>query len=243
MANYVIRPIPLVEMESDKSVMTYRFNFGELIKVVTYVWYIEGTKEKILVDAGASAKYFSEARGVPARTIQTLDTGLGKLGLSFGDIDLVILTQMHQDHVADARRFPRAKFLVQQKELECAQNPHPSIAEMYNKEFYEGLDFEVISGDAKVCEGVSVLSTPGHTLGGQSVSVDTAQGTAIIAGICSILENYYPPPPIGDSRPIIIPGIHTDVLEVYDSVIRIKELADIIVPVHEPSFRNKSRIP
>jgi len=195
------------------------------------------------VDAGASAQYFAEFRGTPAKTIKTLETGLGKMGLSIGDIDLVILTQMHQDHVADARRFPRAKFLVQQKELECAQNPHPSIAEMYNKEFYEGLDFEVISGDAKVCKGISVLSTPGHTIGGQSVSVDTAQGTAIIAGLCSILENYYPPPPIGDERPLIIPGIHTNVLEAYDSVVRIKELADIIVPVHEPSFEKKSSIP
>jgi len=243
MANCVIRPIPLVEMKSDKSLMTYRLNFCQVIKLVTYVWYIEGAKEKILVDAGASARYFSEVRAAPAKTIQTLDAGLSKLGLGFDDIDLVILTHLHHDHVTEASRFTRAKFLVQQTELDFAQKPHPAVAESYNRDFIQGLDFEVISGDAKVGEGVSVLSTPGHTPGGQSVSVDTAQGTAIITGICSILENYYPPPPLGDTMPVITPGIHTNVLDVYDSVVRIKEMADIIVPAHEPSFRKKSCIP
>jgi len=51
MVNCIIHPIPLVEMESDKSLMTYRLNFGEIIKPITYVWYIEGAKERILVDA------------------------------------------------------------------------------------------------------------------------------------------------------------------------------------------------
>ncbi|GAI04924.1 unnamed protein product, partial [marine sediment metagenome] len=33
MANCVIRPIPLVEMKSDKSLMTYRLNFCQVIKL------------------------------------------------------------------------------------------------------------------------------------------------------------------------------------------------------------------
>lgn len=243
MVNCIIHPIPLVEMESDKSLMTYRLNFGEIIKPVTYVWYIEGAQERILVDAGASAQYFSKVRGVPAKTIQPLDAGLHKLGISFSDIDLIILTQLHHDHVTEALRFPRAKFLVQKSELDFARKPHPSVAEMYNREFFQGLDFEVISGDARVCDGVSVLSTPGHTTGGQSVSVNTVQGIAIIAGLCTILENFNPPPPVGNSLPVITPGIHTNVFEAYDSLVRIKEMADIIVPVHEPSFKWTSCIP
>jgi hypothetical protein len=35
----------------DKSLMTYRMNFGQMIRSVGYAWYIEGLKEKILVDA------------------------------------------------------------------------------------------------------------------------------------------------------------------------------------------------
>src|SRR3989337_2625737 len=104
MAQCIIHPIPTFESMLDKSLMTYRMNFGQTIRSVGYVWYIEGLKEKILVGAGANAHYLSAVRGMPAQEIQTLDTGLRKLGLSFDDIDLVILTHLHTDHVAEARR-------------------------------------------------------------------------------------------------------------------------------------------
>lgn len=243
MANCRIHPIPLVKMTSDKSEMTYRLNFGQTITPVTYVWYIEGARERILVDAGASAQYFSTVRGVPASSIQTLESGLHKLGITFKDIDLVILTQLHHDHVSEAVRFTKAKFIVQRSELEFAKRPHPSVAAMYNREFFDKLDFEVLSGDTQICEGIWALSTPGHTPGGQSVSVKTAKGTVIIAGLCTILENYNPPSPISGLMPVITPGIHTNVLEAYDSLIRIKEMADFIVPLHEPTFQQKSCIP
>lgn len=223
--------------------MTYRLNFGQKISPITYVWYIEGARERILVDAGANAHYFSTVRGVPASSIQTLESGLYKLGITCEDIDLVILTQLHHDHVSEAVRFIKAKFIVQRSELEFAKRPHPSVAAMYNREFFDNLDFEVLSGDTQICEGIWALSTPGHTPGGQSVSVKTAKGTVIIAGLCTILENYNPPSPIKDLMPVITPGIHTNVFDAYDSLVRIKEMADFIVPLHEPTFQKKSCIP
>lgn len=243
MANCIIHPIPIFESKIDKSLMTYRMNFGQTISSIGYVWYIEGLKERILVDAGASAHYLSVVRGMPAQEIQTVDTGLRKMGLSFNDIDLVILTHLHNDHVAEARRFPRAKFLVQKSELEFAQRPHPSVAPSYNREFFEGIDFEVVNGDTKICEEISALFTPGHSPGGQSVSVKTAQGITIITGLCTIRENFNPPSPIEKSMPVITPGMHINVLDAYDSVVRIKEAADIIVPNHDPEFQQKSSIP
>jgi len=60
---------------------------------------------------------------------------------------------------------------------------------------------------------------------------------------CSIRENYSPPPQLEKSTPVITPGMHTNALEAYDSVIRIKEMADIIIPTHEPEFQQKSCIP
>lgn len=241
MANCVIHPIPLFEGKRDKSQWTYHLNFGQQVSMAQYVWYIEGTKETILVDAGGSSEY-SAGVGRPVKEIQTLESGLNKLGLTFGDIDLVILTHLHFDHVAQASRFSKARFLVQRDELEFARNPHPSVARGYHREFFEGLNFEVINGDARVCDEVSVLSTPGHTPGGQSVSIKTAQGTAIIAGLCTIRDNFEPPSP---ARGMLVttPGIHTNVLEAYDSVLRIKEMADIILPLHEYEFIDKSSVP
>ncbi|MFC2008200.1 N-acyl homoserine lactonase family protein [Chloroflexota bacterium] len=243
MANCVIRPIPLVELKLEKSMITYGLNFGQLVTLIGYSWYIEGTGKKILIDAGGGVEYMSGRRGVPARDIQTLEAGLGKLGISADDIDIVIITHLHFDHVAQAHRFPRAKILIQRDELEFANNPHPVAATAYPKEFFEGLDFEVISGDTKICEEVSVLSTPGHSPGGQSVSVKTAQGTAIIAGMCTIRENFEPPSTIKETVPVIAPGIHVNPLDAYDSLLKIKDMADIVVPLHDPEFQHKSSIP
>jgi len=243
MANCVIHPIPIVESKLDKSLMTYRMNFGQTILSIGYVWYIKGTKERILVDAGASAEYLSTVRGMPAKEIQTLETGLKNLGIGFSDIDLIIITHLHNDHIADAHRFPGARFVVQEKELDFARNPHPSVGAPYCREFFDGLRFEVVRGDTKICEEISVLFTPGHTPGGQSVSIKTAQGAAIITGLCTIREVFDPPQAIAKSTPVITPGMHTNVIEAYDSVVRIKEMADIIVPNHDPEFRNKSSLP
>jgi len=243
MGHCVIHPIPTFEAWIDKSLMTYRMNFGQTISNIGYAWYIEGLKEKVLIDAGVSVYYLTTVRGMQAREIQTVGSGLAKLGLSYADIDLIIFTHLHHDHVAEAKRFPKARFLVQKEELEFANKPHPSYAPSYHKEFFGGLNFEVLNGDTRICEELSVLFTPGHSPGGQSVSVKTAKGTAIIAALCTIRENFDPPAPIRESMPVITPGMHTNALEAYDSVLRIKEMADIVIPAHEPEFQSKSSIP
>ena len=193
MANCIIQPIPLSRWTMDKSMITYRLNFGPAATLNGYVWYIEGLKERILVDAGISSEYLSKKRAIPAKDIHSLESGLQKVGLTPDEIDLVIITHLHSDHVAQAHKFSKARFLIQKDKLEFARTPHPAVAGQYPGEFFEGINFEVVSGDAKIYDEVSVLSTPGHTIGGQSVGVKTAQGTAMISGICTCRENFAPP--------------------------------------------------
>ena len=221
--------------------MTYLVNVGQQGTRGNYVWYIEGAREKILVDAGGTIESCLRVMGTQPKEIQTLDFGLSQLGLSFGDINLIILTHLHFDHVAQASRFPNARFLIQKSELEFAENLHPAVAWGYCKEFFSGLNFEVINGDSKICEEVSVISTPGHTPGGQSVTIKTTQGIAIISGLCTVRDNFEPPSPV--TLPVITPGIHTNALDAYDSLLRIKEMADIVVPPHDPEYRQKTSIP
>ena len=239
MGNCVIHPIPLFEGMRYKSHWLYLINSGQQVNTVQYIWFIEGTKETILVDAGSSSEHAAKL-GYSYKAVQTIDAGLGKLGLSPGDIDLVILTHLHYDHVAQASQFPKARFLIQKDELAFAQNPHPVFASAYPEAFFDGLNFEVIDGDTRVCQEVSVLKTPGHTPGGQSVSIKTAGGIVIISGLCTIRENFEP---VNSTTPVITPGIHTNALDAYDSVLRIKQMADIVVPIHDPEYLRKSSIP
>lgn len=249
MAGHVIRPIPLFKMENVAPyVMTYLMGFLPPQNTGFYVWYIEGPEKKVLVDAGGTlegmALFLSVvATGATATEIQSLEQGLSKVGLKPEDIDIVILTQLHTDHVELAHKFTRAKFVVQKRELDFALNPHPAAVAFFIKELFEGLDFEVVDGDKEIVDGVRVLLTPGHTAGGQSVAVKTDAGTAVITGFCCIRQNFEPPEMLAAIAPVLTPGIHLDMLEVFDSALRVKEIADIVVPLHEAEYIERDRIP
>jgi N-acyl homoserine lactone hydrolase len=242
MKHCTIHPIPLWASPIDKSQMTYLANLGQPVCLIGYIWYIKGAGEEILVDSGGTIEQFTKV-GLTAYELQTLDSGLKKLRITVSDIDLIIQTHLHLDHVALASRFPNARVIVQKSELDFARNPHPIWEGLYDRKLFENLNFEVIDGDLRISEDINILFTPGHSPGGQSVSVKTEKGTAIITGLCSMLDNYNPPPlPDGKTIPAIAPAIHSDLFQVYDSIIRIKELADIILPIHDPAFLNKESI-
>ena len=41
---------------------------------------------------------------------------------------------------------------------------------------------------------------------------------------------------------VAITGMHTNALDAYDSLLKIKRVADIVVPNHDPDFQHGSRI-
>jgi hypothetical protein len=81
-------------------------------------------------------------------------------------------------------------------------------------------------------------------LGGQAVSIQTKNGKAIISGFCSIKENFYPKkthPMAG--HPVVLPGIMVDAVKAYESILKIKEKADIILSLHDPELLEIKGIP
>ncbi len=248
MSGHIIRPIPLFKAENvPPFLMTYLLGFLPPHDMGFYVWYIEGPKKKMLVDAGGKleslALWFQfVAAGASGSNIQSLDQGLAKVGVKPEEIDTVILTQLHPDHVELASRFSNAKFIVQKKELDFALNPHPAAAFFYAKECFEGLNFDIVDGDQEITDGVRVLLTPGHTAGGQSVAVDTDAGTAVITGFCCVRQTFEPPEMLAQMMPVLNPGMHINCLELYDSVMKVKETADVVAPLHEAEYIGKERV-
>jgi len=242
---YVIHPIPLMKVQFPKSKMTYLMNFGQTIPIAIYIWYLEGGEKNIIVDAGIAPERLVQ-RGYKVEPVQTLTQGLSRVGITASDVDLIVLTHLHHDHFHLAPQFPKAELIVQRSELEFARNPHPMIARMWPADYSEllaGLQFSVVEGGTRIDEGIELLLTPGHSAGSQSVAVDTNQGKAVIAGFCSIRENFEPPPAIRGKIPLIAPGINLNALQAYESVERVKRIADIIVPLHEADLLNKETIP
>jgi N-acyl homoserine lactone hydrolase len=242
MPGCTIYPIPIFSRENDMSSQLYRLEHGRKTTVAGMAWYIEGAGPKILVDTGAGIDYLRASKGYPCTELQTLEQGLGKLGLKCADIDIVLFTHLHHDHTAKARLFPRARLIAQKDEVEFAHHPHPFFASAFPPEFLDGVQFDTVEGDYQVTECVSLLRTPGHSVGGQSVAVQTARGLAIISGMCCRSENFYPSG-VGSKLEVIPPTPHLNVIDVYESMVKIKKLADILIPNHDPGYLTVAKIP
>jgi glyoxylase-like metal-dependent hydrolase (beta-lactamase superfamily II) len=240
---YRIRPLALTVQEAPMSSMTYLSNWDETVNVTGYIWYVEGGSKNIIVDTGGSAEGLSML-GFPAREVNTPEEALGKLGLKCGDIDTIIATHLMFDHIEFAREFENAKIIAQEDEIKYALNPHPFTGIFYwrvqelVRELRDQQRFEMVKGDAQVEEGIRVLLTPGHSPGGQSVAIDTDKGVAIITGFCCIDRNFEE-----WAVPVAPCGIHVNAEQSYDSIVRVKEMADMVLPLHEPRFSGIDHIP
>jgi N-acyl homoserine lactone hydrolase len=247
MIEHIIHPIPLVIRGRPMSDSVYRMSgsLGPVSVIGVYIWYIEGPKEKILVDSGMTWEAY-EKRGASGHThVQTLREGLAKHGLKPSDIDIVIQTHLHLDHRALASEFTRAKFVIQQVELDYNRNPSPAAVdpETCPKELLDIINWEPVTGDTDIVDGVKVLSTPGHTPGGQSVAIETSKGLAIIDSLCTTDANWNVPLSLRQKFEVFCPTIHSNPLQAYESLIKIKRMADIKIPIHEVRFIFTDTIP
>jgi len=248
MTNYKIHPIVVGTKAFDKGMMTYQFGYGEPYTIPIYCWYIEGGDKKILVDTGEYSPLQSKEREKAiGGKIYKLEEGLNRWRLKPEDIDIVIHTHLHNDHCENDDKCVNATFYVHEKELERIHNSHP-LDFRYMEDYI--LDVEKrgqiikLSGDAEIVPGIRVIHTPAHTEGGLSVVVDTAKGKAVITGFCLIMENFDPPPRIkAMEMEVIPPGTHVNVYEAYDIVLKVRDMADILLPLHEPKFAAIDTIP
>jgi N-acyl homoserine lactone hydrolase len=102
---------------------------------------------------------------------------LAEHDLSPADVSIVINSHLHFDHCGQNAVFKHAPFYVQRSELDRARREKNKTSEWFD---FAGARFELIDGDAKIADGVRVVATPGHTVGHQSVIVDTVDGGAVI---------------------------------------------------------------
>ena len=59
-----------------------------------------------------------------------------------------------------------------------------------------------------------------------------------------IQENFYPPKQVtAMEMEVIPPGTHVNPYEAYDILVRVKAMAQILLPLHEPKFAAVETIP
>jgi hypothetical protein len=137
----------------------------------------------------------------------TVESSLAELGIAPEEVDYLAFDHLHTQDVRRlvgttapqpdlspeqplAPLFPRAKLLVQRSELEALRDLHPLQLAFYQPETYRDLRPEAVvavDGDVLLGPGVALLSTPGHTLGNQTLALNTA------TGIWAVSENALAP--------------------------------------------------
>lgn len=247
MSHYRIHPMAMGSKVFDKSMMTYQFGYGSPYTIPIYCWYLEGGDRKILIDTGEMSPIQSEdrERSIGGK-IYTFEEGLAKWGLKPEEIDVVIHTHLHNDHCENDFKCVNARFYIHEKELTSIHAPHP-LDFRYNEEFIldveENGQIEKIVEDREILPGIRVVHTPAHTEGGLSILIDTPAGRAVITGFCVIMENFYPPKQIkAMEMEVIPPGTLVNAYQAYDLLVKVKSMAEILLPLHEPSFSSKETI-
>jgi glyoxylase-like metal-dependent hydrolase (beta-lactamase superfamily II) len=198
---------------------------------------LEGGPEKILVDTGLEQFMVpDEVAGHYGLTILEFEDALAVYGLKPEDIDIVIHTHLHNDHCENDYKCTNARVYVQKAEYEFFLNPHP-VDHRYFPDLLDEVEVVTVEGDREIVEGISVMLTPGHTPGGQSVVVNTKKGKAVITGFCCNEQNF------PASAPVVPPGVHLDLIQAYESIQRVKEVADILIPLHDLTVGRQRTIP
>ena len=155
------------------------------------------------------------------------------------DVEDVIITHLHYDHVGNFDRFPKARFHLQETELAFATGKymrHPFLSHAFEVEDVVGmvrLNYRgrVVfhNGDTELAPGLRLHLAGGHSAGLQFVSVHTQRGWLVLA---SDVTHYYEHMESG--RPFTTTFNVGDTLEGYSRLRAIAPSPEHIVPGHDP---------
>lgn len=179
----------------------------------------DGHTRRIVVDPGSSG------RG------GALDAALAIRRLTRADIDTVVLTHAHWDHMQNLDLFDGATICLHPDELAYVANPHPrdTATPRWTRAVLDQYDLCPVHDGTELMPGVSILDVRGHSAGTVAVAATTAEGVALITG--DAVQN------VDVARNRRNPLVFWDDAMATQSIDRIIAAADIIHPGHDGPFR------
>jgi glyoxylase-like metal-dependent hydrolase (beta-lactamase superfamily II) len=226
-------------------------NQGVKVDVPSYIWYIEGSESKIILDTSYSDPELMSKWHYPCtrKPENEVVNALKSVGLKPEDIDIVVMTHLHWDHSGNTNLFRNASILIRREEVAYAIAPLGIHSVFYDAPTigrtpaWLNTKFEFVSGDKEIAKGVSVFFTPGHTPGHQSVAVETEEGRYVIAGdAIPLYENLN-----GTPYSKYIAAVHVNAQQWWDSAERIMDRAAQIkrrvLPGHDIEVLKKKSYP
>ena len=224
---------------------------GEAVYNPYFVYVVKHPDGVVLFDSGAHPHLAEDAVGRlgPAAEdfVVKLDAGdaiepvLARIGLVPGDVDLVIQSHLHFDHAGGLYAFPDTPVMVQREELEFAADPTDDQRDIYVAEDFAPVGrWRTIDGEADVFgDGrLTVVPTPGHTKGHQSLLVELDDRVVFL-----LADATYLVPKMRERRP---PGVLWDreaMLATWDRIEAIERERDaFLIATHDLDYETRIKI-
>jgi N-acyl homoserine lactone hydrolase len=189
--------------------------------------------EVVLVEgngpAGRPVRILVDPAHVGRRT--NLLDALASRGLAPADIDMVVLTHGHWDHVQNIDVLAHAPVYLHPDERRYCGRPHRNdwATPAWTGDILERMQIREIAEGDELIPGVSVLDLPGHSPGSIGIAVQGEQGLSLISGdaVHSGSTALTRQPPL----------VFWDAGAARASIDRAVGLADVIYPGHDRPFR------
>lgn len=183
------------EWEAHRSRYPEAFADGGAWRYVVTCYLLRAGERRILVDTGCGSATlaFPSFIGVGGG----LHERLAALDVSAQEIDTVLITHVHPDHVGGvlapgagepAPAFPRARYLVPREDWEAWSRPEvqeafpvPYVGDTIAPLVAAGA-VDLVDGERPVAPQLTLLPTPGHTPGSSSVLIDSRGERAMLVG-------------------------------------------------------------
>ena len=153
-----------------------------------FFWVARNDDRTILFDCG-----YTPARAVSrGRTlVASPEDLLTRIGSSLAEVDHVVLSHMHWDHIGNVDLFPNATFSLTRREFEFWTGPfahRPCIGLALGDEELGGVKaleragrlYQIEEDHRELFPGFRVVTTPGHTPGQLIADVSTARGSSVV---------------------------------------------------------------
>jgi N-acyl homoserine lactone hydrolase len=217
---------------NDESVWTPGKNVGRNIEFSSTCWLIKHGREWLLWDTGVPEATLNDPRGwstLPKLIVYHLDKSLtdqlAEIGLKPADIGRVAISHTHGDHIGNMGLFPQSTVVMQRAEyswIHSPNGPNDNVNELMalaRKLLGTPKKLQLIDGDTDVFGdgSVTLVSTPGHTPGHQSLLVHLKNsGFIVLSGdVVHLGENF---------ENNIVPSLNTNKAESIASMDKVRRL-------------------